>query len=177
MLKIDYDSRNNIFTATYCNDVIDSPSINMCITDGENQNISPAEKCLLFWRFRFGHWNICDTQIILWLPPFGTDKFFSSIRITFEQLTKCEVFQYAKAKHKDPHGKKTQIYITHEGSFHDNYLRPGSGVSVDHVESWLKGRAYNFFGIITYEHSLGEFIFVDNMIGYINVEHQLGFSS
>ena len=65
--------------------VIDSPSINMCITDGENKNIFPATKQLTERHFRFGHINICGTQIILWSPTFVTDKFLSPSRITFEQ--------------------------------------------------------------------------------------------
>ena len=36
MLIIDYKSNNHITTATAHNSVIDSPSINLCITDGEN---------------------------------------------------------------------------------------------------------------------------------------------
>ena len=41
---MNYDSKNHLTTDTACNDIIDSPGINMCITDGENQNMSPAGK-------------------------------------------------------------------------------------------------------------------------------------
>ena len=58
MLKIDYESKNHLPTATAQNSVIDSCSINICITDGENQNLSPAAKRLLEWNFLFGHLNI-----------------------------------------------------------------------------------------------------------------------
>ena len=51
VLKIDYASNNLLPTATARNSVIDLPSINLCITDGENQNLSPAAKRLLEWHF------------------------------------------------------------------------------------------------------------------------------
>ena len=41
VLKIDYDFKNHLPTATARNAVIDLPIINMCITDGENKNLSP----------------------------------------------------------------------------------------------------------------------------------------
>ena len=65
MLKIDYNLKNHIPIATDHNAVIDSPSINLCITDGDNQNMSPPEKRLLEWHFQFRHQNLGDTQIIL----------------------------------------------------------------------------------------------------------------
>ena len=83
VLKIDYDSKDNFTTATSCNYVIDSPSINLCITDDTNKYLSPAAKRLLEWKFWFGHQNIRDTQIILRSPPLGTDKFLLSSHIPF----------------------------------------------------------------------------------------------
>ena len=135
MLKIDYDSNNYLPTVTYNNAVINSPSINLCITDGTNQNLYPAAKRLLEWHFQSGHQNLCYTQIIILSPPFRTYKFLSSSHIPLEQHPKCEVCHYAKAKRKSLHGNKTYIYVAHEGSLRDNHLRPVSSVSVDNFES------------------------------------------
>ena len=59
----------------------------------------------------------------------------------------------------------------------NGYLRPGSGVSVDHFESRHKGRTYTYFGKNTLDKYIGGCIFVDLASSYIHVEHQLGFSS
>ena len=52
MLKIDYDSRKHITTATSINDMIESPSIYIYITDVGNQNMPPVSDFLLEWHFR-----------------------------------------------------------------------------------------------------------------------------
>ena len=88
VLKIDYDSKNNLPTATAHNYVIDSPSINLCITVGKDQNISPATKRLLQWHSWFGYRNLRDTQLILRSPRFGTYKFLSSSKTPFEKHPK-----------------------------------------------------------------------------------------
>ena len=88
MLKHNYDSNNHIPTATAYSSVIFSLSINFCITDDRNQNISTDTKRLPELHFLFGHCNICATQIIIWSPPFVTNKFLSYSCIPVEQNTK-----------------------------------------------------------------------------------------
>ena len=114
MLKIDHNYKNYIPTATNHNAVIDSPSIDICITDDRNQNPPSAAKCLLEWHFRFRRRNLCDIQVILCQPPFGTDRFLSSSHIPFEQHPKCEVYNYSKVKGRALDGKKTKIDIYYE---------------------------------------------------------------
>ena len=127
--------------------------------------------------FEIRHRNLPYTHIIIWSPPFGTDKIFSYSPITFEQCPKFKVCQYEKSKCKYIHGNKTQIDITHELSIHDNHLCPGSGVSVDHFEYLLKFCTYTSFVSITSESFVVGCIFVDHMVGNIHVEYQLVFSS
>lgn len=50
-------------------------------------------------------------------------------------------------------------------------------ILVDHFESRSEGRTFSSFGRRTSEHCVGGCIFVDRMSGYLQVEHQLGFSS
>ena len=135
--------------------------------------MSLVTKLLLEWNFRFGHNNRLDTQIILWSPTFGMDKFISSICITFEQCFKYEVCQYKKLNCRAIHGNKIQIDVACEGSLRDSRLRPGSCVAVDHFEPLLKGCTYTYFGSIHSEKFVGLCIFIDNMSRYIQVEHQI----
>ena len=113
--------------------------------------MSPTVKRLLEWDFLIGHCNLHATQIIICSPPFGTDKFLSSSRITLEKRPKCEVFQYSKANYKAIHGKKTRIDAAYEGYLYYNHIRPVYGVYVGHSESRLKYRNYNSFNSSTSE--------------------------
>ena len=175
-LEIDYDSRNWLHIAT-CRNIKWTPSLNLTITNDNNQNLSPAKRRLLNWHYRLGHRNLRDVQLILRSPPFGSEKFLSASRISFEDRPMCEICQYAKAKRKNTHGKTTTIDLQSQGDLKKEHLRPGASVSVDHFESRIKGRTYTSYGRPTSEHYVGGCVFVDHMSGYIHIEHQLGFSS
>ena len=64
-----------------------------------------------------------------------------------------------------------------DGALKANHLRPGATVSVDHIESRLRGRTYDSYGKPTSSQYIGGCIFVDHASGYMHVEHQLGFSA
>ena len=51
--------------------------------------------------------------------------------------------------------KKTQTVISHEVSLCNNDCGPGFVVSIDHLESLMKGSIYNFFGHNASEKALG----------------------
>ncbi len=175
-LVIEYNSRNWLPTATARNLQL-APSLNLCITSEENQNLSPAKRRLLQWHYRFGHRNLRAVQMMLREAPFATEPFLSSSRVTFEERPLCEICQYAKARRKAVHGKNTKIDKDSEGDLKNNHLRPGDAVSTDHFESRIKGRTLSSFGRSTSQQYVGGCLFVDHMSSYIHVEHQLGFSS
>jgi hypothetical protein len=113
-LEIDYDSRNWLPIAT-CRNIKWTPSLNLTITNDNNQNLSPAKRRLLNWHYRLGHRNLRDVQLILRSPPFGSEKFLSASRISFEDRPMCEICQYAKAKRKTTHGKTTTVDLQSQG--------------------------------------------------------------
>lgn len=78
-----------------------------------------------------------------------------------------------KARRKVAHGKMTRTYWASEGDLNKDHLRPEASVLADHFESRIKGRTFSPFGRGTPEH----YDFVDHMIGYLQVEQQLDFSS
>ena len=154
-----------------------NPSINLSITSEDNQNLSPAKKRLLHWHYKFGHRNLSDIQLMLWSPPFATDKYLASSKISFDDRPLCGTCQYAKARRNAVHGKLTKINPTSEGDLKKNHLRPGVSISVDHIESRMKGQTITSFGRTMSEQYVGGCVFVDHMSSYIHVVHQLGFSS
>ena len=177
-LSIPYDICNFLPTAVAQNAATapKDPISNLCITNENNQNLSPAAKQLLRWHFRFGHRNIHYVQRILHTPPFATNKYIAARRVPFENCPKCEVCQYAKAKRTKLRGKTQLIDKKREGALKDDHLHPGAGVSVDHFESHIHGRTLLSYGRSNSDQYVGGFIFVDQMSAFIYIKHQLGFS-
>ena len=146
-LDSEYDEGTKLPTATSRNACLESPSLNLCVTSNENQNLSPSAKRLLEYHFRFSHRNMYDCQRILCNPPFGTDKFLPASKIPFDQRPKCEVCEYAKARRQRLREKKTTVVDkSSEGSLKEAHLCLGAAVLVDHFESRLKGRTYSSYG-------------------------------
>ena len=50
--------------------------------------------------------------------------------------------------------RKKQTDVSNEESICDNNMLPGSGVSVDHFESQMKGQTYTYFGSSNYEKNI-----------------------
>jgi hypothetical protein len=175
-LIVDYDTNNNLPVGLSHNSE-QSPSVlqaNLCVTDDDNQNLTPAQKLLMMWHFRFGHRNLPFVQHLLRLPIFHGEKYRAASRAS---LPKCAICEYSKAHAKSTSGNTQSVNATTDGALKDGALRAGAKVSADHFESRLKGRTYTSYGRTTSDQFVGGCIFVDHMSGYVHVEHQMGFSS
>ena len=135
-----------------------------------NQNLTPSQKLLLKQHYRFGHTNIPFIQFLFKILPevFGGNKFQSASRC---DIPICEIYQYVKAHRRKLQGKTSRSDIKSEGAVKSSHLRPGEAISVDHFESWLKGRTYNSFERNISDQYVGGCIFVDHMSARIKVEH------
>ena len=174
-LEIEYDSRSNLPIATCRNQAIISPQLNLCVSTESNQNITPAARLLLQWHYRYGHKCCSFIQHLFLSAPFASQKYLAAAKCF--PIPKCDICEFAKAHRTPTKGTISKINPKSDGALKDKHLRAGSGVSVDHYESRLKGRSYTSFGKATSEQYVGGCIFVDHMSSYIHVEHQLGFSS
>ena len=128
--------------------------------------MTPAQKLLLHWHYRFGHKGFQLIQRLFRQLPFGSEKFLAAANCT---IPKCSICQFAKAHRTPTKGKISHPNPTHDGHCKDGYLRPGAGVSVDHFESRLKGRTYTSFGKSTSEQYIGGYIFVDLATSLVKV--------
>ena len=179
-LVIEYAGRNHlpIGYATVGDDLQPTinPQANLSILDETNQNITAGHRLLLNWHGRFGHLNFPAVQRILRQFPFVSIKFAAAAKFDLTDF-RCEVCQYAKAHRRTTHGKRTQANDDREGSLKAEHLGPGVRVSVDHFESRLLGRTRDSYGKPSSAKYKGGCIFVDHGMGYLHVEHQLGFSA
>ena len=173
LLVIDYDEKSYLPIALATAESTGSAQVNLSISDESNQNLTPAQRLLLKWHYKFGHKNLPAVQKLLRVTPFGTEKYLQASKC---HLPKCAICEYAKAHRKSTNGPVQKENATTDGALKVNDLRPGSSVSVDHFESRLKGRTYTSFGRTTSEQYVGGCVFVDHMSGKVHVEHQLGFS-
>ena len=82
----------------YAKNATFSPIINLSVMDGGNQNLTPAQKLLLHWHYRFGHKGFQLIQKLFRHLPFGSEKFLAAANCT---IPKCSICQFAKA-HRTP---------------------------------------------------------------------------
>ena len=123
----------------------------------------------------FGHLNLPAVQSILCAAPFLTATFESASHCDFHNI-KCSTCEYAKGHQRPKQSSTTTPNTEHIGALKVNHLHPGAQVSVDHFESCLLGRTFDFFGKASSDTFKGGCIFVDHSTGLLHVEYKLGFS-
>ena len=170
---INYDSRCKlpIDIANNCQKD-DTHKINLCIIDEEHQNLIPYQKPLMHWHHRFGH------KTTLQLSNYFVRNLLRDIYLNQQEDVNYLIVQYVNVLRLTRNLRDKMLTvdpITGE-SLKTGHLTPGSGVSVDHFASRLKGRTYTLFGKTTFDQYVGEFIFVDHISKCIYVKPQLGFS-
>ena len=141
-VRIDYDEKSFLPVA-YARNAEFSFKSNLSIMDGGNQNLTPSQKLLLQWHYRFGHKSFRLIQHLFRHLLFGSEKFMAAANC---DVPKCSICEFSKAHRTSTKGKISSFNPSTDGNCKDGYLRPGSGVSVDHFESKLKGRTYTSFG-------------------------------
>ena len=73
-------------------------SVNLCVTDEHNQNLTTSQKLLLMWHYRFAHLNFKAVQWILRSGVFGKSPIF--IAASKCDAPKCAACEFGKAKRR-----------------------------------------------------------------------------
>ena len=151
-------------------------SINLCVTDAANQNLTTTQKLLITWHYRFGHLNFKVVQWILRSGVFGRSPLF--IAASKCEHPKCAACEYGKARRRPTKSSITKLVPERENALKTNVLFPGQRVSLDHFECSTKGRLLTSFGKTSPDEMYrGGAIFVDQASGYIYIQHQVTFSA
>ena len=145
-------------------------SVNLCVVDEENQNLSMNQKELLKWHFKLGHMQLDWVQ---WLGCKG----YLPKQIANVAKPLCSSCQIGAAQRKAT-GKGSHVELPASkgghGSLKAGDCVPGQRISVDHYESRVKGRLWGSYGKSKEEQMYcGGTIFVDHASGLIHVEHQV----
>ena len=84
----------NFLPISYASNATFSPQLNLNIMDAGNQNLSPSQRLLLHWHYRFGHKGFQFIQRLFRSSPFGSEKFLSAACCTAPH---CSICSFAKA--------------------------------------------------------------------------------
>ena len=147
---------------------------NLMLLDEENQNLSPSQKLLLLWHYKFAHKSMRIVKVLLCKAPFISERFLRASRCS---IPKCDICEFAKAHCQPTKGSLQKKNPVSDGTVRSGNLCPRAGVSTDHFESRVKRMTLNSYGKPGSAQYVGGCIFVDHMSSYIHVEFQHGFSS
>jgi hypothetical protein len=149
-----------------------------CVSDTENENLSPAQKTLLLYHFKLGHINMAQIQKIL-----GTGRLASSRGKRLQHtnaagcvIPRCASCQFGKQTRRSTPGV-TGGTDRSPGALKTGHVLPGQCVSVDHFVCSTKGRLLNSMGKTDPNKMYcGGAIFVDHATGAVFIKEQVGMS-
>ena len=169
-LAIDYNPANNLPTLYLSHNQTTTVEQNLCVLEDTNQNLSVAQKELLRWHFRFGHFNMKTIQQLLKSGALGNSPVVRSASRC--EIPRCASCLYGKAT-KTPH-QVPRTTTSEPSSLSKDTLFPGQKVSMDHYSVTERGRLYSSRGRTPADDMYcGGCIFYDHSSGYIHVEHQV----
>jgi GAG-pre-integrase domain len=125
-------------------------SLQGCVTEETNQNLSPQQKILLKWHFRLGHLGFATVQ---WLGrngmlgPFGEKM--GAARLLAPKCAACQFGKQGRTPIPTHHSDKDPV-----GSLTKNKLEPGQLIFADQYESREMGRAFTTKGLAS-SHKFG----------------------
>ena len=152
----------------------------------QNKNLSPSQKELLLWHYRFGHIGF---QHLQWLmrprahasgkkPNISESDSYVQCILPSQPLSAscqpplCASCEIGKAKRRPTEASHTVNMTDH--ALRANHLNPGDRISVDHYESPVRGRIPNSKGKESFGNKYaGGTIFFDHASGYIRCLHQV----
>ena len=146
----------------------------MNVLADENCNLTTAQKEVLGWHYRLGHFHTQWIQQLL-----RRDVIHPKLKgATNCPLPMCEACRLAKAKRLPDGAIRSELDDTVDGTLKQNNLRPGSQVSTDQYVSSIKGRLPTGSGR-GQEHLKysGGTIYVDHATSYMFVENQVSLNA
>jgi hypothetical protein len=145
-------------------------SLQGCVTEEINQNLTPQQKILLKWHFRLGHLGFATVQ---WLghsgvlSPFGEKM--GAARLPAPKCAVCQFGKQGRTPIPTHHSDKDPV-----GSLTKNKLEPGQLIFADQYESRELGRAFTTKGVASSHKFGGGTLFIDAASNYVHVAHQVG---
>ena len=116
----------------------------LCVTNKDNQNLTPSQKYLLQWHFRLRHIGFHHVQ---WLIYRGRLKVQGNSKVVANcESTKCAICEFGKGRRQYNKVNTIKNNPIKEQDIKKYHLLPGQMVSADHYISWVSGRIYHTKG-------------------------------
>ena len=142
-----------------------------CVTEENNQNLTPSQKEALRWHFRLGHPGM---QVVNWLARRGLLGPFSSKIATIKECPKCGTCQCGKQTRRPTGTTRTEAREDKIGGITHEKLAPGDEIACDQFEVKRRGRLFKSYGKEREtEQFTGGTIFVDVATGFTRVYFQV----
>lgn len=145
------------------------------VLDPVNANLNLAQKELMLWHFRLGHFHLEWVQKLFRVRE-GEDESIlpTKHKANACKLPQCAACHYAKM-HLRPSGSTTEKKVTEkDGSLKAMNLKPGDMISTDQYVSKELGRLSHTRGKESdHERFVGGTIFVDEASGFVFAQHQV----
>lgn len=148
----------------------DDFEVNLTALDSENLNLSPAQKTLLEWHQRLGHFNFTSVQTLLRhriLTP-NKSKHASNLAASRTEKCGCISCRYGKQSQRSKPGKTVIVDADKVMATKRDKLLPGQRVFVDHFHCDKNGRLESGTGVSDKTY-VGGSIWVDAATGVVRV--------
>jgi hypothetical protein len=145
------------------------------VLDNQNVNLTDAQKEILRWHFRLGHFNLSWIQQLTRVREGEEAILPTSVKGASScQLPLCAACQFGKAHRRAEDAIHHEKKPEREGVLKAGHLKPGEVVSTDQYVSKLRGRLYHTRGQEKdHERFSGGTIFVDHATGFTYIYHQV----
>jgi hypothetical protein len=140
-----------------------------------NVNLTTAQKELLRWHFKLGHFNLRWIQSLTRIRKGETEPVLPTrTKANSCDIPHCAACQFAKAK-RQSEGDHTDVKDPKkDGVLKDGVLRPGQVVSTDQFVSKVRGRLPKTYGKEKdKEKYQGGTVFIDMATGFMYVQNQV----
>ena len=142
-----------------------------CVTEENNQNLTPTQKETLRWHARLGH---AAMNTIRWLGKRGLLGSDSNKLSKATDTPLCATCQYGKQTRRPTGTTRTEIRPEARGGIQHDKLLPGQEVAADQFEVIKRGRQFTTGGKEPErEKFCGGTIFIDVATGYTRVYMQV----
>jgi hypothetical protein len=146
----------------------------LSVLDESNIHLTNAQKQLLLWHQRIGHYGLQRIQS-LFRPQYGREpRLESTTKLSSCEIPKCEACLTSKATKRPNQSQLVQNVEQRQGILRRDHMKPGDMISVDQYESTVCGRLPNSFGKKPlHQKYCGGTIYVDHTSIYIFAYNQV----
>ena len=157
----------------------DQAYLGLNVLDPENVNLSNAQKELMLWHFKLGHFHLEWIQKLFRVREGDVEAILpSKHKANACKLPQCAACHFGKMHLRATEATTEKKVAAKDGSLKANHLKPGDMVSTDQYVSKELGRLPHTRGKESLkERYVGGTIYVDEASGFVFAQHQVSLNA